>query len=120
MATIELRDLRFLTIIGLLDFERVTPQRVALDLDLETDIYDAAISDDVAHTTNYADVVTAAQRVVVDGQFNLLESAATSVADELLELFPRLTAVTVSVRKLDPPVAEELATVAVKVRQERG
>jgi dihydroneopterin aldolase len=120
VARIELRDLRFTTIIGLLDFERVTPQRVSLDLDLETDIYDAAVSDDVTHTTNYAEVVTAAQLVVTEGEFNLLETAAVAVANELLMLFARLDAVTVTVRKLDPPVDEDLGTVAVTVRQERN
>ncbi len=116
---IELRDLRCEVIVGVLDAERVTPQSISIDLDLHRDIDDAARDDDLHATTNYADVLALAVRVASDGQFLLLETLADRVARAVLDLEPAVSAVTIVVRKLVPPVPERVATVGVRRTLER-
>jgi len=72
------------------------------------------MSDDLAETTNYAEILTLATRVARDGQFLLLETLAYRVAREVLAFDDEIDAVTVSVRKLRPPVPQDVATVGVR------
>lgn len=117
---IELRDLRVVAIVGALAHERLTPQPLALDIDLERDFEQAAAGDDLTATTNYADVLELIERLVVEGQFILLETLAVRVARAVLDHDAAVTAVTLSVRKLEPPVPQDIATVGVRTTQRRG
>jgi len=117
---IELRDVRFRAIVGVLETERHTPQLLSLDLDLERSFAAAIVSDDVADTTNYAEVLTLAVTVATEGAFFLLESLAGAVATAALNYDDALSAVEVAVRKLEPPVAEDVASVGVRLRRSRA
>jgi len=116
---VEVRDLRVSTIVGVLSEERERPQPLSIDLDLHRPFEAAAMSDDIAETTNYAAVITLATRVATEGQFLLLETLVYRVAYEVLALDPEISQVTVAARKLRPPVAEDVATVGVRCTLER-
>ena len=111
---IELRDLRCEVIIGLLEHERENLQPIAIDMDIRRSFESAAHSDDVAHTTNYALLISLAERVAVEGKFLLLETLVTRIAQAILDFDAEIDAVTVAVRKLEPPVPETIATVGVR------
>ena len=53
MDTITLRDLEVHYHFGVPDEERVHPQRLLISVEMETDIRQAAATDDLAHTINY-------------------------------------------------------------------
>jgi FolB domain-containing protein len=116
---IEIRELRVSAIVGVLPEERDRPQPLALDLDLYRPLEPAALSDDLAETTNYAAVITLSATVAAEGQFLLLETLAYRIAHEILALDPEIERVTVAARKLHPPVAEDVATVGVRCTLER-
>lgn len=111
---IELRDLRVSAIVGALAVERGRPQPLALDLDLVRPFAAAAENDDLAETTDYSAVLELASRVVTEGAFILLETVGYRVARQVLAFDPAITEVTVAVRKLRPPVSEDVATVGVR------
>ncbi len=111
---IELRGLQLSAIVGVLTHEREREQPLTLDIDIERPFDDAARSDDLTATTDYAAVLKLATRVVREGKFLLLETLARRVAGEILDVDEAISAVTVSVRKLRPPVAELVATVGVR------
>ncbi|HEV7958378.1 MAG TPA: dihydroneopterin aldolase [Acidimicrobiales bacterium] len=111
---IELRELRVSAVVGVLSEERDRAQPLALDLDIERPLEEAAMGDDLTKTTNYAEVLTVATSVARDGAFLLLETLAYRVAREVLAMDDDITAVTVAVRKLRPPVPEDVATVGVR------
>lgn len=116
---IELRGLRFDAICGVLDVERTTPQPLELDVDLQADLDAAGESDDLADTVDYGGACAAIEQVVTTLRPQLLERMASAVADALLALDGRVDAVTVTVRKLDPPVPQVLATSGVTVLRGR-
>ncbi len=116
---IELRGLRVSAVIGVLDEERERAQPLQLDLELERNFLDAALSDDVTLTTDYAAVSAVAVEVATTGRFLLLETLAHRVAREVLALDEAIEAVTVSVAKLRPPVPQDLATAGVRCRVSR-
>jgi dihydroneopterin aldolase len=75
----------------------------------------AAASDALDDTVNYAELATAAADVVATQSFGLLEALAERIATVVLDADARISAVSVSVRKLRPPVALDMATVGVSV-----
>lgn len=112
--TIELRDIRFSTIVGVLPEERLREQPVSLDIDLVRDCSEAARHDDLAETTNYAQVITVAIDIARSGQFQLLETMAHRIGAAVLGLDTAIDEVTVVARKLRPPVPEDVGTVGVR------
>jgi 7,8-dihydroneopterin aldolase/epimerase/oxygenase len=115
---IELRGLRAVGICGALPFERVAPQPFEVDLDVEVDLAEAGASDQLGDTVDYGQLSEAVTAVITDEQPVLLERMASRIAEVVLGQ-PRVTAVTVVVRKLRPPVPVELATSGVRIRRTR-
>ena len=117
---IELRGLRVSAIVGVLPEEREREQPLLVDLDVERPFRDAAARDDLTATTNYADVLSLAQRVIVEGRFSLLETLVHRVAAAVLDVDPAIESVRVRAHKLRPPVPLDVATVGVSCILRRG
>jgi dihydroneopterin aldolase len=117
--TIEVRDLRVVAVVGVPDRERIEPQPLRLDLDVELDVPVAAASDDVDQTVDYAELCRLATSVLAQRRPRLLETACDVVGVALLDADPRVGAVSVTVTKLRPPVAMDVATVGVRRRVTR-
>lgn len=117
---IEIRGLRCSAVVGVLVEERERAQPLVFDIDLVRAFEEAAINDDIAETTNYADVLTLTTRVATEGRYLLLETLAYRVAYEILESDAEIDSVTVAVRKLRPPVVEDVASVGVRCTVHRS
>jgi len=115
---IELRGLRVLGHCGAFPEERDRAQPLEIDLDVGADLAVPGRSDDLADTVDYGELCAGVERVVVEERFALLERLASRVA-EVVMADVRVTAVTVSVRKLRPPVASHLATAGVRLTRRR-
>ena len=116
---IQLRGLRVLGTHGVLPEERTRAQPFEIDLDVAVDLGPAAGSDRLADTVDYGEVVTTAAAVVSGPSFELLEALAGEVASATLASDPRITSVTVYLRKLRPPVAIDVADVGVRITRHR-
>jgi dihydroneopterin aldolase len=116
---IEIRGLRALGIIGVNPEERNRPQPFELDLDLEADLSAAGTSDALADTVDYGLAVAVAERVVREERHLLLERVADRIAEELLAL-ERVAGVTVTIRKVRPPLPQDVATAAVTITRRRA
>jgi dihydroneopterin aldolase len=115
---IELRGLRASGICGALPEEQERAQPLEIDVDIEADLTMAGFSDDLGDTVDYGAVAAAIEAVVVTERFRLLERLAQRLCDVVLRDL-RVTAVTVSVRKLRPPVPQHLATSGVRITRRR-
>jgi dihydroneopterin aldolase len=109
---IQLRGIRALGTHGALDEEQLRAQPFEIDIDVVTDVRAAGASDDLGDTVDYGAVAATAERVVTTERFRLLERLATRIADEVRR-DARVGSVTVTVRKLRPPVPVDLASAAV-------
>ena len=116
---IELRGLRLSAIVGVLPHEREQPQPLELDLDVQVDLGAAGQSDALEDTVDYGALCDAAEDIVAHSAFGLLEALAEHVATAVLARDERIEAVTVAVRKLRPPVAQQLATSGVRITRSR-
>lgn len=116
---IELRGLVALGRCGVLPEELDRPQPLEVDLDLELDLAKAAGNDSLDDTIDYGAVCAIVERVITTEQFALLERLAERLADVVLG-DDRLVSITVAVRKLRPPVPQQLATAGVRITRSRG
>ncbi len=116
---IEIRGLRVVCHVGVGDAERADAQPLELDLDLEADLGAASLSDDVADTVDYGAVSVAVAAAVRADEHRLLERVAVIAADAALGVDISATAVTVTVRKLRPPIPLDVASTGVRLRRTR-
>lgn len=117
---IELRGLRLAGVVGVLPHERAQAQPLELDLDVHLDLAGAGGSDDLGDTVDYGALCDVAEAVVGATRYGLLEALGEHLATALLAADERIDAVTVSVRKLRPPVAQQLSTSGVRLTRTRS
>jgi dihydroneopterin aldolase len=113
---IQLRALRALGTHGALPEERVRPQPIEVDLDICADLRAAGRSDTLDDTIDYGAVSEAVASTIEGPHAELMEHLAEHIASAVLQLSGgRATSVTVTLRKLRPPVPVELASAAVQI-----
>jgi dihydroneopterin aldolase len=116
MGTIVIAGLRELGVHGVLPEEQTRPQPFEIDVELTVDLEAAGESDALDDTVDYAAVAEAVSRVVSSERYQLLERLATRIG-EVCSVDERVTAVTVTVRKLHPPVRAMVDHVAVCIER---
>lgn len=117
-ATVGFRDLRVRCIIGVLPHEREQPQDVILTVLVETDITQAAASDDVACAIDYAAIAAHARDTAVQGRYQLLERLVDVLAETILRRWPGADSVFVEARK--PAAIAGAAAAVVSVTRRRS
>jgi dihydroneopterin aldolase len=104
----------------LLPEERTRAQPFELDLDLAVDLAPAGASDRLEDTVDYGAIAERAVGVVTESApRDLLETLAAAVADTVLGADRRIEAVTVTLKKLRPPLAVDVSTVGVTISRVR-
>lgn len=116
---IEVRGLELLVYCGVLPEEQARRQPFLFDLDLDLDLSAAAASDDLADTADYGSLIDVLAKALAAERFQLLERLAGRVA-ELVFASTDVDAVTVTVRKLRPPVAAHVDTTGVRIHRSRA
>ncbi|WP_428739203.1 dihydroneopterin aldolase [Sulfurimonas sp.] len=88
---IYVEDLKFQCIIGILDFERHTPQDVIINLEIEYLFNKEFI--------NYADIVQMIKTLMIKQQFSLLEDAILEISKRLQEKFQQINTLKLKITK---------------------
>ncbi|MCY3911283.1 MAG: dihydroneopterin aldolase [bacterium] len=113
------RGLRVTALCGALPEERNRPQPFELDIEIGADLAPAGHSDDLGDTIDYGAVCADVAAAAEGEQFTLMEAMAQRVAEVCLDADPRSRWVTVEVRKLRPPVPQQLSTSGVRITRHR-
>lgn len=101
--------------IGVPAEERAKPQRLVIDVVMESDF--RGVADDIARTTDYAAVVAWLREQCARREVLLLETLAEELAAGLLRHFPRTAAASLTISKFILP---DTKNVSVSLRRERG
>lgn len=104
---------------GVGDAEQELGGRYSFDLSLLTDISAAAAEDDLELTVDYVAAYTTARDVIITTRRRLLESIVSEIAAELLERFPRIASVSVTLRKMHAPIVGIVDSVEIEHRRDR-
>jgi dihydroneopterin aldolase len=116
-GTIRIDELTVHCVIGIIESERLRDQRIFIDAELDTDFDAAAASDHIDDTINYAVAAEHLTRLAVDGRFYLVEAYVSRATQMLLERYPQLTRVRVTVRK--PDILPQARSVGVSLERRR-
>ena len=92
--TIHIEDLTFDVIIGLLDFERETPQRVIINVTAE---YEYSNQDFI----NYADIVLLIEDTLKQKRYTLLEDALLGLKSLIITTYPHIQTLSIKIAKPD-------------------
>ena len=95
MMTVEIRDLTFECIIGILDFERTAPQRVVVDITIG---YTYTASGDFI---DYASVAAQVKAMMVSKRFSLVEEALETLSAHLKAEYPAIKSLILTISKPD-------------------
>jgi dihydroneopterin aldolase len=120
MDRITLSSMRYEGLIGASEEERIFPQMLEVDLEVEVDLTAASVSDALTDTVDYGLLVTLTEGIVEGSNFTLLEGLAGAVASAALDVSPSIEAVTVRIRKLAVPMDVSMDHAQVEIRRERG
>jgi dihydroneopterin aldolase len=105
---------------GVMAYEAKVGQTFTIDLELDIDLGNAVRSDKVVDTVSYDKVVDCASRAFCGQRFRLIEAAAGQVAGAVLDAFPRVRKVKVTIHKPHAPVAATFSDVGVTLVRARG
>lgn len=119
IGNIHLKNMVFYGYHGNLVEENKLGQRFLIDLVLTLDIAEAARTDNLDTTVDYARVYGLVRRIVEEDRVKLLETLANHIIDRVLEASPRVTKVAIVIRKPSVPVDGVLDYVAVETSKER-
>ena len=108
---------------GVMQHEAKVGQTFKLDLMLDIDLAEASRSDMLKHTVSYDKVVQTATEAFCSRRYRLVEAAAGAVAETVLERYPQVRRIRVTVHKPHAPIAatfDDVGVVIERARQERN
>jgi dihydroneopterin aldolase len=105
---------------GVMQHEAKVGQTFRLDLVLDIDLAEASRTDKLKHTVSYDTVVMTATEAFCGRRYKLVEAAAGAVAGAVLESFPPVQSIRVTVHKPHAPIAATFEDVGVIIERARG
>lgn len=114
--TIILTGIQALGTHGVLPEEQTRPQPFEVDIELGVDLSRPGRSDVLSDTVDYDMLAASVVRIIETGRYSLLETLATRIA-EAARADKRVASVTVTVRKLRPPVGVMIRHVGVRLER---
>jgi dihydroneopterin aldolase len=104
---------------GVMQHEAKVGQTFRLDLVLDIDLGAASRTDKLKDTISYDKVVKTTSDAFCSRRYRLVEAAAGAVAGALLEGFPQLRGIRVTVHKPHAPIAATFTDVGVVIERAR-
>jgi dihydroneopterin aldolase len=107
---------------GVMPHEAKVGQPFGLDLALDIDLSEASRTDTLKATVSYETLVKTASEAFCGRRYRLVEAAAGAVADVVLDHYPQVRGVRVTVRKPHAPIAatfDDVGVTLVRTRERR-
>lgn len=119
MDKISIKGLKLFAYHGVNPEEKEEGQNFIIDLDYYVNIAKACYHDDIEDTVSYAKVVKVIRAAFTGEKYDLIERASQVIADAVLEAFPEVFKVEVTLKKPEAPIKADFDYVAVTIVRER-
>ena len=119
MDKISIKGLRLFAYHGVNPEEKENGQTFVIDMDYYVNIARACQMDSIEDTVSYARVVKTIRNAFCENKYDLIEKAAQVVADAVLEEFPDIFKVDITLKKPEAPIKADFDYVAVTISRER-
>lgn len=120
MDRILIKGLRVFAFHGVNPEEKENGQNFELDVTLHTSLKKAGQTDNIDDTVSYSKVTKVILREMKARSYDLLEKAATMVAQAIFAEFPPVERVDVLLKKPEAPMSAEFDFMAVEISRTRG
>ncbi|MDM1246667.1 dihydroneopterin aldolase [Acinetobacter sp. R933-2] len=118
MDAIIIEGLKVDTVVGCFNWERQIIQPLMLDLTIHTSLQQAADSDELVDTLNYAEICEISAQVIQEAAPKLIEHAAKLVLNALFTTFPAIESIIIVVRK--PAIIPQANSVGIRLERHRN
>ncbi|HBO71999.1 MAG TPA: dihydroneopterin aldolase [Acinetobacter sp.] len=118
MDAIIIEGLKVDTVVGCFNWERQIIQPLMLDLTIYNDLDQAAQSDELVDTLNYAQICELAAQVIQQAQPKLIEHAAQLVLERLFTTFSSIESIIITIRK--PAIIAQATAVGIRLERNRN
>ena len=118
MDAIIIEGLKVETVVGCFHWERQIVQPLMLDLPIYTSLQQAADSDELEDTLNYAEICEISAQVIQEAAPKLIEHAAKLVLNALFTTFPTIESIIITVRK--PAIIPQANSVGIRLERQRN
>tara|TARA_B100000886_G_scaffold330809_1_gene281628 strand:+ start:28 stop:384 length:357 start_codon:yes stop_codon:yes gene_type:complete len=103
---------------GVYDFEKERPGTFEVDVEIFKDLSILQVRDDLKKTIDYSEVIRVIQKIFNEKRYNLIETLAEKICDNLLNTF-LIEAVKLKIRKPHAPIQANFETVEVEILREK-
>ncbi len=104
MGTLVIKNLNFRCRHGLHDFERVIGNDFEVDAAFSIDLNQAGETDDIAYALDYSQACAAIEEIMNGEPVLLIETLLGRIGERLMDDFPEIEQLSVSIRKIRPPM----------------
>lgn len=119
MDNMIVKGMQFYGYHGVFAEENKLGQKFGVDIELKLDLEQAASTDDLSYTVNYAEIHALTKSIVEGKPYQLIEALAGGIATHVLEAYTMVNEVTVRVTKPNPPFDIHFDGVTVELRRKR-
>jgi len=116
---VKLNSISVEAICGVLPEEQQNRQAFEIDVTIKADLLFAGKTDNLQDTIDYGLICNVIERISNDEKFFLLERFAQRIAEETFNVDDRILGISVSVRKLKPPVNIKIGSTEVHIYRDR-
>lgn len=99
--------------------EKRDGQNYLLDIEICADLSAPCETDSVDDTVSYSQVIKSAVRIFTAQKYDLIERAASELADGLLDEYPRIDSLKITVKKPDAPIKSVFEFVGTEITRAR-
>ena len=117
-SKIYLDEMRFYAYHGVMEQERRVGGEYSVSLTVDADLTEAVRTDDVADTINYATLYELVKSEMAIPS-KLLEHVAGRIGQRAMETFEKITALTIRVTKVNPPMGADGKGASVEIKLTR-
>jgi dihydroneopterin aldolase len=118
IGRVALEGLEFHAFHGVYPHERESGNWFEVDIAVETDFSLAATTDELVGTVNY-ETLFKVVKTEMEQPSKLLETVAEKIANDVLEKFPNVLSVVLTISKLNPPIGGKCKKASVSLEKRR-
>lgn len=115
MGTIKIEGMEFYAFHGHYKEEQIVGNRFLVDLEMETDMSLPSKTDSLEDAVNYQEAYRIVRKEMKRVTSNLLENIAKRILDAVYNELDGVSSVTVTIRKMNPPMGGPIKNVTVKM-----
>ena len=118
--TLIIKNLKIFAYHGVNEEEKINGQNFLIDAEIFTDKLVGYKDDKLENVLNYSKLVKEISAFFKKRSYDLIEKAAESTAKHLIQTFPQINEITLTVKKPEAPISADLEYFAIKISRKRS